>query len=177
MAVKIYHKNFREQSLHHTSSVYSYDNRRVSVKKQHVVTLAACFLLIVLASGFVYAQQKSLYERLGGYDAIAAVTDDFIGRLATDSTESRFFVGHSDDSKQRIRQHIVDQLCQLTGGPCVYKGRDMKTTHKGLGITQADWDISVKHLVATLDKFKVPEKEKNEVLIAVSGLKDQIVEK
>ncbi|MCI0447979.1 group 1 truncated hemoglobin [bacterium] len=147
------------------------------MKKQHVVTLAACFLLIVFGSEFVYAQQKSLYERLGGYDEIAAVTDDFIGRLATDPTESRFFVGHSDDSKQRIRQHIVDQLCQVTGGPCVYKGRDMKTAHKGLGITQADWDISVKHLVATLDKFKVPEKEKNEVLTAVSGLKDQIVEK
>ncbi|MCI0617066.1 group 1 truncated hemoglobin [bacterium] len=147
------------------------------MKKQHVVTLAAWFLLIVFGSEFVYAQQKSLYERLGGYDEIAAVTDDFIGRLATDPTESRFFVGHSDDSKQRIRQHIVDQLCQVTGGPCVYKGRDMKTAHKGLGITQADWDISVKHLVATLDKFKVPEKEKNEVLTAVSGLKDQIVEK
>jgi hemoglobin len=153
------------------------NNRRVSVKKQHVVTLAAWFLLIVFASGFVYSQQKSLYERLGGYDAIAAVTDDFIGRLATDPTESRFFVGHSDDSIQRIRQHIVDQLCQVTGGPCVYKGRDMKTAHKGLGITQADWDISVKHLVATLDKFKVPGKEKNEVLTAISGLKDQIVEK
>jgi hemoglobin len=153
------------------------NNRRVSVKKQHVVAWAAWFLLMVVGSGFVQAQQKSLYERLGGYDAIAAVTDDFIGRLATDPTESRFFVGHSDDSKQRIRQHIVDQLCNLTGGPCVYKGRDMKTTHKGLGITQADWDISVKHLVATLDKFKVPEKEKNEVLTAVSGLKDQIVEK
>jgi hemoglobin len=153
------------------------NNRRVSVKKQHVVTVAAWFLLILFGSGFVHAQQKSLYERLGGYDAIAAVTDDFIGRLATDPTESRFFVGHSDDSKQRIRQHIVDQLCQVTGGPCVYKGRDMKTTHKGLGITQADWDISVKHLVATLDKFKVPEKEKSEVLTAISGLKDQIVEK
>lgn len=147
------------------------------MKKQQVVTIAAWFLLTVLASGFVYAQQKSLYQRLGGYDAIAAVVDDFIGRLATDPTEGRFFVGHGDDSKQRIRQHIIDQLCQLTGGPCVYKGRDMKTAHKGLGITQADWDISVKHLVATLDKFKVPEKEKNEVLTAVSSLKDQIVEK
>ena len=147
------------------------------MKRQHVVTLAAWFLLIVFGSGFVYSQQESLYKRLGGYDAIAAVTDDFIGRLATDPSIQRFFVGHSDDSKQRIRQHIIDQLCQLTGGPCVYKGRDMKTAHKGLGITQADWDASVKHLVATLDKFKVPEKEKNEVLTAVSSLKDQIVEK
>ncbi len=148
------------------------------MKKQHVVTVTACFIMIVLSAGFVLAQAAdSLYKRLGGYDAIAAVTDDFIGRLATDPQQSRFFVGHSDDSKQRIRQHIIDQLCQVTGGPCIYKGRDMKTTHKGLGITQADWDSSVKHLVATLDKFKVPEKEKNEVLAAVSSLKADIVEK
>jgi hemoglobin len=145
------------------------------LKKTYVVTITAC-LLLVFSAGFVLAQE-SLYKRLGGYDAIAAVVDDFIGRLASDPQQSRFFVGHSDDSKQRIRQHIIDQLCQVTGGPCVYKGRDMKTTHKGLGITQADWDSAVKHLVATLDKFKVPEKEKNEVLTAVSSLKGDIVEK
>lgn len=168
------------QSLHAVRSVYTKDNWRVSVKKQHVVTIAAWLVLLVFGTGFVYSQQKavdSLYKRLGGYDAIAAVVDDFIGRLATDPAQGRFFVGHSDDSKQRIRQHIIDQLCQLTGGPCVYKGRDMVTAHKGLGITQADWDSSVKHLIATLDKFKVPEKEKNEVLTAVSSLKNQIVEK
>ncbi len=72
---------------------------------------------------------------------------------------------------------VVDQLCAATGGPCLYLGRDMKTVHKGLGITGADWDISVKHLVDTLDKFKVPEKEKGELLAAVSALKPDIVEK
>jgi hemoglobin len=120
---------------------------------------------------------KSLYARLGGYDAIAAVTDDFIGRLATDKVLSRFFVGHSEDSLKRIRQHVVDQLCAATGGPCVYTGRDMKTSHKGLGISEAEWNTAAAHLVATLDKFKVPQKEKDEVLGAVSGLKNDIVEK
>src|SRR5713101_9587413 len=81
------------------------------------------------------AAQDSLYKRLGGYDALAAVTDEFIGRLATDKTVGRFFVGASDNSKMRIRQLVVDQLCAATGGPCVYIGRDMKTAHKGLGIT------------------------------------------
>jgi hemoglobin len=71
----------------------------------------------------------------------------------------------------------VDQLCAATGGPCVYIGRDMKTTHAGLGITEKDWDVTVRHLVATLDKFAVPAKEKDEVLGAVSGLKQDIVEK
>ena len=137
--------------------------------------------LILLSSTFSFAKAdeapKSLYQRLGGFDALAAVTDDFVGRLATDPQLSKFFVGHSTDSLHKIRQHVVEFLCVATGGPCVYMGRDMKTVHAGLGITGADWDLSVKHLVATLDKFKVPEKEKSEVLSAVSGLKKDIVEK
>jgi len=118
-----------------------------------------------------------LYQRLGGYDAIAAVVDDFIPRLANDPQLGRFFGGMSADSAKRVRQLIVDQLCAATGGPCLYVGRDMKTAHAGLGITEADWDVAVKHLVATLDKFRVPAREKNEVLGALGGLKDQIVEK
>jgi hemoglobin len=120
---------------------------------------------------------KSLYERLGGYDALAAVTDDFLGRLAADKQLGRFFPGHSTDSLQKIRQHIVEQLCAATGGPCVYMGRDMKTAHSGMGITEADWNQAAALLVQTLDKFKVPEKEKSEVLGAVSALKKDIVEK
>ena len=80
-------------------------------------------------------------------------------------------------SKQRIRQLVVDQLCAATGGPCVYLGRDMKSSHAGLGITSRDWELAVNHLVATLEKFRVPAKEKNEVLTAISGLRPQIVEK
>jgi hemoglobin len=121
--------------------------------------------------------RDSLYNRLGGYNALAAVTDDFIGRLASDKTLGRFFVGASDNSKMRIRQLVVDQLCAATGGPCVYIGRDMKTAHKGLGITGEDWDISVKHLLATLTKFKVPENLQKEVAAAISTLKADIVEK
>jgi hemoglobin len=137
-----------------------------------VLVLLGSFGLNVSAQG-----NKSLYARLGGYDALAAVTDDFIGRLATDKTVGRFFVGASDNSKTRIRQLVVDQLCAATGGPCAYIGRDMKTAHKGLGITEEDWNISVKHLLATLAKFKVPEKEQKEVAAAISGLKADIVEK
>lgn len=140
------------------------------------LTFLFAVMLLAASSFAVNAQQKSLYHRLGGYDALAAVTDDFIGRLATDKEIGRFFVGASDDSKKRIRQLVLDQLCQATGGPCVYIGRDMKTAHKGLKITEKDWDISVKHLVATLDKFKVPDREKHEVLTAISSLKKEIVE-
>jgi hemoglobin len=140
----------------------------------------ALVLITLLFATTLFAGQHmespSLYKRLGGYDAIAAVTDDFIGRLATDKSLQRFFAGHSKDSLGRIRQLVVDQLCAATGGPCVYIGRDMKTSHQGMGISEADWNTAANHLVATLDKFKVPEREKNEVLGAVSSFKKDIVE-
>lgn len=135
------------------------------------------FAVILFGTFAANAQDASLYKRLGGYDALAAVTDDFLGRLATDKSLGRFFVGASNDSKIKIRQHIVDFLCVATGGPCKYTGRDMKLVHTGLMITKKDWDASVKHLVATLDKFKVPAKEKGEVLAAVGPLEKDIVEK
>jgi hemoglobin len=83
----------------------------------------------------------------------------------------------SDNSKAHLRQLVVDQLCAATGGPCIYIGRDMKTAHKGLAITGADRDLAVKYLVESLDKFKVPEKEKSELLTIASSLKPDIVEK
>lgn len=139
--------------------------------------VVALLLACAIAIPAVGQQAPTLYKRLGGYDALAAVTDDFLTRLAANPQFAKFFVGHGTDSIKRIRQNIVDQLCVATGGPCVYVGRDMKTTHGGLGITEKDWDISVKDLVATLDKFNVPAKEKDEVLAAISGLKKDIVEK
>ena len=140
--------------------------------------LAVALLVAVMGSApTAPAQSKdSLYHRLGGYDALAAVTDDFITGLATDPKISRFFIGASDNSKARIRQLVLDQLCAATGGPCVYIGRDMKTVHKGLHITEEDWNISVKILMGTLNKFKVKEAEQKEVAAALSGLKADIVE-
>lgn len=141
------------------------------------LALVFSMLLAVAGSMPARAQEKSLYERVGGYNALAAVVDDFVGRLVADKQFEKFFAGHGIDSKKRIRQHILDQFCAATGGPCVYTGRDMKTTHAGLGITEADWDAAAKHLTASLDKFKVPEKEKSELLAFVTSLKKDIVEK
>jgi len=148
------------------------------------ITLAlfVCLLLGAAASNGVAQSQATgsaptLYKRVGGYDAIAAVTDDFIGRLAGDKQLERFFGGVSADSQKKLRQHVVDQLCEATGGPCIYTGRTMKTSHTGLGISESDWQLAVKHLVATLDKFKVSEKEKGELLAIASSLKADIVEK
>jgi hemoglobin len=136
--------------------------------------------LLVLSTLFLFTtksySQESLYKRLGGYDALAAVTDDFIGRLAANKDISRFFVGLSDDSKTKVRQHIIDFLCNKTGGPCAYIGRTMKDTHKGLKITENDWKISAGLLGETLKKFNVPQKETDEVFAFVSSLKNDIVE-
>jgi hemoglobin len=119
----------------------------------------------------------TLYKRLGAYDAITAVTDEFIGRIVADKQIARFFTGLSADSKKKLRQHAVGQLCEATGGPCFYTGRTMKASHVGLGITESDWQVTVNHLVAAIDKFNVPEKEKNELLAIASSLKADIVEK
>lgn len=153
------------------------------MNRKLIATLLMGFALSGGALQYVYAAPPqanagsagTLYKRLGGYDALAAVTDDFITRLATDPQMSQFFVGLNDESKQRVRQHVIDFLCVNTGGPCLYLGQDMKTAHKGLHITDAQWNAAGADLTATLDKFKVPEKEKNEVLNAINALKPQIV--
>jgi hemoglobin len=142
-----------------------------------LTTVAGFVIALAVAAPATAQQPPTLYKRLGGYDAIAAVTDEFLARLSGDASFARFFGGHSTDSLKKLRQLVVDQLCAATGGPCVYIGRDMKTAHAGLAISEKDWDVSVRHLVASLDKFSVPSKEKDEVLGAVSALKKDIVEK
>ncbi|HSP87108.1 MAG TPA: group 1 truncated hemoglobin [Ignavibacteriaceae bacterium] len=138
--------------------------------------LLTILLFIITSSSQSVAQEKTLYQRLGGYDAIAAVVDDFVMQLATDASIGAFFKGHSEDSIKKIRQHVVDFICNAAGGPCNYTGRDMKTSHKGMGITEAQWNKSVEYLKNTLNKFKVPEKEQNELFAAVSSVKRDIVE-
>jgi hemoglobin len=123
------------------------------------------------------AQEKSLYQRLGGYDAIAAVTDEFIGRLATDAQTKKFFVVFSNDSRTRIRQLVVDLICKSTGGPCAYIGRDMKTAHAGAGITKSDWDHSLQIFGEVLNKFKVPDKEQKDLAALLGPLEKDIVDK
>ena len=140
--------------------------------------LIACVGFVALAALAAAAEpaQSTLYKRVGGYDAIAAVVDDFLGRLAADPKLGRFFVGVNAAHQKQIRQLAVDMVCEATGGPCFYTGRDMKTTHTGLGITKADWDASVQHFLATLDKFKVPQKERDELVAIVGSLEKDVVE-
>ena len=119
----------------------------------------------------------SLYQRLGGYDVIAAVIDDLLAAMRADPVLARFQAGRSLDSRNRTRQLIVDQFCSLSGGPCLYTGRDMKTSHAGLGISAADWEANMKHAAAAMDKLRVPPAEKAEFLALFERYRNEIVEK
>jgi len=122
--------------------------------------------------GMAPMQQKSLYERLGGQGAIVAVVDDFVGNVAADNRINKFF---AKTDIPRLKRLLVEQICAGTGGPCTYTGRDMKSAHTGMGINDAQFNALVEDLVKALDKFKVPEKEKGELLGVLGPMKPSIV--
>jgi hemoglobin len=117
----------------------------------------------------------SLYERLGGYDGIAAIVDDLLGRLLADPQLAIYWKGKCKDSLKKDRQLIVDFLGSAFGGPVVYVGRDMKTSHDGLGITELEWHRFIDHLSATLKNLSVSEREAAEVVAAADSLKSDVV--
>jgi hemoglobin len=123
------------------------------------------------------SQNRSLYERLGGYDAIAAATDDLLlGRLVKDPVLGVYWKGKSEDSLRRDRQLIVDYLVQASGGPGFYFGRDMKTSHTRLGITEDEWQRFMGHAREMLVHLNVAETESQEVLVFFEGLKADVVQ-
>ena len=132
--------------------------------------LAAALSLGACATGSM--QSQTLYQRLGGKDAIVAVVDDFIGNVAADARINRRFGG---TNIPRLKQLLVEQICAGTGGPCTYTGRDMKSSHTGMNITDAEFGALVEDLVKSLDKFKVPAKEKSELLGILGPMKTDIV--
>jgi hemoglobin len=122
------------------------------------------------------SEEKSLYARLGGYDAIAAVADNLLPRLMSDARLGRFWAHRGEDGIRREKQLLVDFLCHSAGGPMYYTGRDMKLSHKGMGITEEDWTAFLGHLTATLDAFAVPAAERETVLAFIESTKADIVE-
>jgi hemoglobin len=122
-------------------------------------------------------QTATLYARLGGYDAIAAVADDLLPRLMSDSQLGRFWAHRGSDGLRREKHLLIDFLCASAGGPLYYTGRDMATAHKGMGISASDWEVFLRHLQATLDRFRVPERERREVLAFVESTRADIVER
>lgn len=134
--------------------------------------------LVSTSRGFAQDKPaKPLYQRMGGYDMIAAIVDDLLAQLRQDPAFDRFGGGRSQGSLVRTRQLIVDQICWLAGGPCVYFGRDMKMAHEGLKITEAEWESMMRKFKVSLDKFKVAEPEQQQFLAMIEKLRPDIVEK
>jgi hemoglobin len=116
---------------------------------------------------------SSLYERLGGLDAITAVVDSFVARCAGDGRINAKF---ARTDVPRLKKMLVDQVCEATGGPCTYTGRTMKETHEGMGVTAGEFDALVEDLVATLNEFDVPKAEQDELLERLAPMRGEIVE-
>jgi hemoglobin len=136
------------------------------------LTLLGLSLLLTLSLSAA-AQERSLYERLGGKEAITAVVDEFAGRALADARINQKF---SKSDPVRLKAQLVDQICSATGGPCQYTGRDMASAHLNMGVTTGEFNALVEDLVGALDKFNVPEAEKNELLGKLAPMKGEIVE-
>ena len=133
----------------------------------------------VLWTGTAHAQmaaprKKTLYERLGGLPAITAVVDDFVGNVARDRRINRFF---ANANVPRLKFLLVQQVCQASGGPCFYTGRDMKTVQRGMGVRNGHFNALVQDLGRTLKKFRVPAREQKELVAALAPLRKDIVER
>jgi hemoglobin len=137
------------------------------------MTVLGCISFTSLAAAQMPAQ-KSLYERLGGRPAIVAVVDDFVGNVAKDRRINGYF---AKADVPRLKARLVEQICQGTGGPCSYSGRDMRSAHAGMGIRTADFNALVGDLGKTLKKFKVPKKEQGELVAILAPMKRDIVER
>ncbi len=145
-------------------------------------SLAALFIVLsltiaglghVITPNLVHAEEtKALYDRLGGMTAITAVVDEFVNRLVADSKVNGRF-GSTD--VERFKTLNAELVCMATGGPCKYSGRDMKNTHNGMRISQAEFDLTAGHLSKTLKTFKVPKQETKELMAIIGSLRKDIV--
>jgi hemoglobin len=140
---------------------------------KHVKTIVLGLCLLAVFSVPAFAQAKSLYDRLGGKEAISAVVDEFAKNVLGDARINKKF---AQSDATRLVTNLKEFVCQATGGPCQYTGLDMKTAHKRMGVTTGEFNALVEDLVKALDTFKVPDKEKNELLGALGPMKSDIVE-
>jgi hemoglobin len=148
--------------------------------KTQVLAAAVLIALLPMIAGAQSApKQQSLYERLGGKKAITAVVDEFVGRVAADGRINNFFAATASNPARlaSFKMKLVDQICEAAGGPCKYTGQDMKTAHRGMGISAADFNALVEDLVGALDKFHVAAADKNQLLGVLGPMQGQIVEK
>lgn len=119
---------------------------------------------------------RTLYERLGGYEGIVRFTSDLLPRLQADTQLGRFWKNRGDDGIKREHQLLNDYLCAVTGGPRYYTGRDMKLTHEGMGITQSDWLLFLQHAGETCRQLELAEQEVREIVNFALSIEPEVVE-
>lgn len=120
-------------------------------------------------------EKQSLYERLGSYGGIVAIIDNLLPRAQKDNQLGRFWKNRGRDGLVRERQLLIDYLCASTGGPRLYTGRDMRTTHAGMNISEEDWSAFIGHAGETLAFLQIPPQECHEFSAIVIGLKNDIL--
>lgn len=161
--------------------------------RKRVVSLAIAMTIVFgsLTFGTAFAQddktvkssekkekkETSLYTRLGKRQGIMKVLDDFLANVQSDNRINKYFASTAQDADRvvALKNNLYSQICQATGGRCKYKGKDMKTAHKGMSIKDADFNALVENLTKALDKNNVGEKEKNELLAVLGPMKSEIV--
>ncbi|MFL6211340.1 MAG: group 1 truncated hemoglobin [Pyrinomonadaceae bacterium] len=143
------------------------------MRKVKAVAMSLCLLGALATSAAAQDMKKSLYERLGGLDAIKAVIGEFAGRVLADERINKKF---AKTDAPRLTLHLVEQVCMVTGGPCKYTGLSMPKAHKNMKVTEGEFNALVEDLVGALDKFNVPAQEKTDLLNILGPLKGQIVE-
>jgi hemoglobin len=135
-----------------------------------VVNLGAC-----ASPGRETASTPSLYKRLGGREGIATVVDDFVANMVADTRVSARFKNLKPPQVLTLKTNLADQICEVSGGPCAYVGRDMKTVHAGMKVTEAEWNATVENLGKALDKNKVDARSRQDLLGALGPMKGDIV--
>jgi hemoglobin len=146
------------------------------------LALVASLSAPVFAEDDPVAETKSLYERLGGETAIAAVVEDFVGRAASDPAVNFVRQGTpkawdaTPENVATLKKHLTQFLCSVTGGPQVYEGRDMITVHAGMQISDAEFNALAGDLQASLVSFNVPQQELDELMTIAASTRGQIVE-
>lgn len=146
------------------------------MKQQRVASIVVLSLILMAGSACAAneANGSSLYDRLGGKGAITAVVETFVGNVGGDKRINSFF---ASTDLTKLKMHLVNQICEASGGPCKYTGRTMKQTHLGMGVHDAAFGALVEDLVAALDHHKVGKTEKDQLLGVLGPMKSDIVER
>jgi hemoglobin len=143
------------------------------MRRMHLAGLILLGLVVSTTVAHATFYQRSLYQRLGGRQAIVLVVNDFVGNVAKDRRINRFF---ANTDIPRLKRLLVQQICAATGGPCRYEGRSMREAHRGLNVRNGDFDALVQDLVISLDKFGVGQREQRELLAILGSLRRDVVQ-